>query len=91
MKRLMLLLLSAILAASCFSCAANTEEEKETGTPSTPVSAETTPETAETAPGEEERIAGPSMDKKQAAAYQKGLKKRAKKGGWQDYLFGRFK
>ena len=60
MKRLMLLLLSAILAASCFSCAANTEEEKETGTPSAPVSAENAPETAETAPGEEERIAGPA-------------------------------
>ncbi len=39
----------------------------------------------------EGKIGGPSMDPKQAAAYQKGLKQRAKKGNWQSLLFGRFK
>ena len=35
----------------------------------------------------EERISGPSMDKKQEAAYQKGLRKRLGK----EFLFGRFR
>ena len=60
MKRLLALLLSAILAATCFSCAAKTEEETETETSSIPVSVENSPETAETSPVEEERIAGPA-------------------------------
>ena len=60
MKRLLLLLLSALLAISCFSCAKSTEDEKETDPPSVPVSVETTPETLETAPEEEERVAGPA-------------------------------
>ena len=39
----------------------------------------------------ERSLNGPKMNQQQLTTYKKQLKKRAKKGGWKDWLFGRYK